>query len=208
VAYRGTHHDAGGRAGHTGVSGGADAPGGGKRLLGRARRLRWACAWVRGRGWGRGWTQVCPRPPGPRRTAWRRPPGGTVDSRAGPGWQRPHPVPAPCPGAARAPSAAAPCGSRSLAGRCARGGDRRQARPGSRGEGVPPRGRVFIPRASPGCCAPGGSRRRGGAPIERVVRLRGPRGAGRRLAIRSAPEPACVRACCQEAAMPTRCTCF
>ena len=34
----GTHHDAGGRAGNTGVSGGADAPRGGKGLLGRARR--------------------------------------------------------------------------------------------------------------------------------------------------------------------------
>lgn len=94
VANISTHHDAGGRAGHTGVSGGADAPRGGKRLLERARR--WRSGHARGcegvgvglalglrMGWG-GETQ---------RAAWRWPPGGAGDSRADLGEQRSPPWP-------------------------------------------------------------------------------------------------------------------
>lgn len=102
-------HDVGGRAGYTGVSGGADAPRGGKRLLERARR--WRSGHARGcegvgvglalglrMGWG-----------GKTRSAARRwPPGGAGDSGADLGEQR---SPTLARGATRSPSADVPCGS-------------------------------------------------------------------------------------------------
>lgn len=112
VANTSTHHDAGGRARHTGVSGGADAPRGGKRLLERARR--WRSGHVRGcegvgvglaldlRMLGGGGVR------GTRHAVRRWPPGGAGDSRAGPGGPA---VPTRVRGAARSPSAGVPCGS-------------------------------------------------------------------------------------------------
>lgn len=97
---RGTHHDAGGRARNTGASGGADAPRGGKWLLGRVKGGRVGMS-VRARagsgqgsppgggpgggraaGAGQGRASLGLWGPGVRRRG--QPPGGTVDSRPDP----------------------------------------------------------------------------------------------------------------------------
>lgn len=131
-----------------------------------------------------------------------RPPGGTLDSRAGP---RGQPAPtrpcAPCPGG---------CSPRTFCSRSMRPGARHaaahsqrpvrgertggQARPGSRSKGVPPRCRILIPRRLSRMLTARQvwKDREGGA--RRAVRLGSPR-RWPQLSVRSAPtRRACGRA--------------
>jgi hypothetical protein len=154
VANISTHHDAGGRAGHTGVSGGADAPRGGKRLLERARR--WRSGHARGcegvgvglaLGLRMGWGGV--GKPGVLRGGGHQVAPATLART----WESsgPHPGPGCKPLTFCRRSMRQPLAGRSLGGRCALGEDRRQARPGSCSEGVTALCGVLIPWASLGC---------------------------------------------------------
>lgn len=151
VGNRSTHHDAGGRARHTGVSGGADAPRGGKRLLERARR--WRSGHVRGcEGVGVGLALDLRMGVGEPGVLCS---GGHQVARATPERARegrgPHPGPGCSPLTFCRRSMRQPLAGHSLGGRRARGEDRRQARPGSCSEGVAAHCGVLIPWASPGC---------------------------------------------------------